>query len=620
MAGSGYLEARPLVQGRGIRFEWEKVWQSVENNQTNISWKLFGIGSEGWVKSGGFIVRIDGRTVCEWEESNRINLYPNQIIASGNITLNHDDNGNKSFSVHIEGSIYEYARNTWGDTNFTLDNIARASTPSCITYPNNTYNIGQLGDTITIHTNRKGNFTHTVRYDLYGLSGVIATNVTNNCAWKIPEESFAQKFFSYANQMEGTIYLDTFYGGKQIGTRYCKFSVKLPYGHIPSISDVTLELDNSENATVKSWGIGVKGFSKIKITATGEGIYNSTISGYDLNTSINIGVNHINGTPLSFTSEIIQSDGVFNCTARTVDTRGRFSKYSENDNSIVIYPYRNPTLSGFSVARNTTNAKKIMVNTSWEYSSVNGNNSVTVTLKYKKKTSTGWSTYTGTLQNGVNELEGEFDETSSYDFSIVVTDALGNSTSRTESVSTINVLLDFKAGGKGLGIGKVAETDAMEIALPIKIADEDGNLKSLIDYLMPVGYIIWSVALFDPNELYKGTEWVRIKNRFLWAEGDNNNAEFLGGSDKVTLSVDNMPSHTHAFKLNTETDGGYLPKKSNPQSIITGRNQTSSTPNGTFSDRNGSWSNIRAMGNTGNGQAFSIMPPYISAFCWKRIA
>ena len=61
-----------------------------------------------------------------------------------------------------------------------------------------------------------------------------------------------------------------------------------------------------------------------------------------------------------------------------------------------------------------------------------------------------------------------FEDISSYNFKIVVTDALSQSAQEESFISTLEVLLDFRAGGKGLGIGKICESDSMEVSLDAK--------------------------------------------------------------------------------------------------------------------------------------------------------
>ena len=59
----------------------------------------------------------------------------------------------------------------------------------------------------------------------------------------------------------------------------------------------------------------------------------------------------------------------------------------------------------------------------------------------------------------------DFDEEHSYNFRVRIEDFIGNAAQDESFISTASVLLDFRAGGKGLGIGKIAETDSLEIAL-----------------------------------------------------------------------------------------------------------------------------------------------------------
>ena len=66
--------------------------------------------------------------------------------------------------------------------------------------------------------------------------------------------------------------------------------------------------------------------------------------------------------------------------------------------------------------------------------------------------------------------------------------------------------------------------------------------------MYPVGSIYWTGKApndgGDPNELFGGT-WVQIKNCFIWAKGDNDTVNATGGSKTVTLTEQQIPSHTH---------------------------------------------------------------------------
>jgi hypothetical protein len=64
----------------------------------------------------------------------------------------------------------------------------------------------------------------------------------------------------------------------------------------------------------------------------------------------------------------------------------------------------------------------------------------------------------------------------------------------------------------------------------------------------PVGSYYWSDDSTDPSTLFGGT-WTRIKDRFVLAKGDiyTGNVGSMGGNASVTLSVSNLPSHSHYY-------------------------------------------------------------------------
>ena len=173
------------------------------------------------------------------------------------------------------------------------------------------------------------------------------------------------------------------------------------------------------------------------------------------------------------------------------DSRGRVSA-SRTAGSITVYAYSDPVVTGLSAQRNPENAREIVVHANWNYASVNGKNYSTATLYYKKSTSTGWTVYGEISKNTDVILSADFAEESSYNFRLVVIDAVGRSAQEEAFIPTINALLDFRAGGKGLGIGKVAESDAMEVALDAKflggiyICDGNGSEITLRDYIKSV--------------------------------------------------------------------------------------------------------------------------------------
>ena len=69
----------------------------------------------------------------------------------------------------------------------------------------------------------------------------------------------------------------------------------------------------------------------------------------------------------------------------------------------------------------------------------------------------------------------------------------------------------------------------------------------LMELIYPVGSLYWSSKSTNPSSLFGGT-WVQIKDRFILACGDTyTSVDETGGESSVTLTVSNMPSHTHSF-------------------------------------------------------------------------
>ena len=104
--------------------------------------------------------------------------------------------------------------------------------------------------------------------------------------------------------------------------------------------------------------------------------------------------------------------------------------------------------------------------------------------------------------------------------------------------------------------------------------DKEVILKeNFLNLVYPVGSIYWSSKNTNPGTLFGGT-WTQIKDRFILAAGDYYSNGATGGAATVTLSVSNMPSHSHSF-----TPSGTVSSHSH-----TGPSHTHSfTPSGTVS-------------------------------------
>ena len=105
------------------------------------------------------------------------------------------------------------------------------------------------------------------------------------------------------------------------------------------------------------------------------------------------------------------------------------------------------------------------------------------------------------------------------------------------------------------------------------------NGAPLLNLVYPVGSIYWSSNNTNPGTLFGGT-WTQIKDKFILAAGDSYTNGATGGAATVTLTVSNMPSHSHGFtpsgKVGSHTHG-FTP------SGTVGSHTHSFTPSGTVS-------------------------------------
>ena len=114
--------------------------------------------------------------------------------------------------------------------------------------------------------------------------------------------------------------------------------------------------------------------------------------------------------------------------------------------------------------------------------------------------------------------------------------------------------------------------------------------------IYPVGAIYMSASSTSPASLFGGT-WEQIQNRFLLAAGNTYAAGKTGGEATHTLTVKEMPKHTHG-------------------SIYTGSSGTKNLP-----WLSGTGSNLAYVeGYAGGGKAHNNMPPYLVVYVWKRTA
>lgn len=107
----------------------------------------------------------------------------------------------------------------------------------------------------------------------------------------------------------------------------------------------------------------------------------------------------------------------------------------------------------------------------------------------------------------------------------------------------------------------------------------------------PVGSIYLSVSSTSPSTLFGGA-WERIQDRFLLCAGATYAAGATGGEATHKLTIDEMPSHTHALY---EGRGGSTSSAVKESGNIAAQTQPA-----------------------GGNKPHNNMPPYLAVYVWKR--
>ncbi len=122
---------------------------------------------------------------------------------------------------------------------------------------------------------------------------------------------------------------------------------------------------------------------------------------------------------------------------------------------------------------------------------------------------------------------------------------------------------------------------------------------------LPVGSLYWNADNdTNPTILLGYGVWEQIKDVFVLAVGDEFQANTTGGEKAHTLTTAEIPSHNHVQYVTTAA-GGTLETNADFTDYTTQGRRTSQLIN---------------TGDTGGGTAHNNMPPYMTAYCWKRTA
>ena len=351
---------------------------------------------------------------------------------------------------------------------WTLTTIPRTSaftvTPSSV----------DAGNSVTIKiTPASSSFSHTAAISFYGqtLSLDFPAGTTQKTA-AIPMNWLYQ--MTSAVSGSATVLVTTKNGGTTIGSTTAPLTIRVPASVVPTIGD--LVITRIDNGVPADWGVYVQGYSKAKIQITGAaGTYGSTIRSYSINSS------GFSASGQEATAGPITQSGTVDFWGTVIDSRMRSAVLTK---SIQVEPYSRPFFTSTPVVIRSNasgaedaNGEYIAITAAWDYSLKDKN---TCAGAYRITSVSGSaSELTGTLTNGTQTVVPASSDYS-WTVSITLTDALSSSP-YTATVPTGSTLMDFRSGGKGIAIGKVAETDGFDVDMDTRFrraVNMQGNLSA----------------------------------------------------------------------------------------------------------------------------------------------
>lgn len=489
--------------------------------------------------------------------------------------------------------------------------------------------IGQVATISTEGSSTSGTGTYSIEYEFGSLTGVIKdnispTNVPATISWTIPTSFYSQIPDNATSKTGKLISYFTFLGKKEVNST-STFIAKIPDGDVPTITASVVTTDALSSQLSGNTSTIINGVSNVKVTMSATPTQGSSI------------VNQYFYYQRNYYPMMIQNtktltggyDGVFEFGA--IDTRNRTGSKII---TLTAIDYKRPSISLNNVSISTSGVATISISGTW----FNGNfgataNTLTVQYRYKSSSSSSWGSWT-TISNVTKNSDGTYSATASksgltytdtYNFEARVTDKINTVSSKEYSGKSLPIF-DWSKDDFNFNVPVYISqyynennpttkkyVDDLTEVISLAVQDNTDNIAALsnqisnigsitFDDIYPVGSIYMSVNSTNPANLFGGT-WTQLKDRFLLGAGSTYTNGSTGGEASHTLTVNEMPSHSHGQYV-TVSSGGSLSANCDYDSYASGKARKSAQ-------------NV-STDPTGGGNSHNNMPPYLVVYMWQR--
>ena len=423
MASSGSFNTSSY-NVRYLTFNWSIASQDIGNNRTVINWSVVGAGgtTTSWYKAGNFKVVINGSTVYETGQNDRISLYNGTTVASGQATIGHNSDGTKSFSASVEAGIYTYARNVSGSGSWSLTQIPRYSNISSADNFNDEQN-----PSITFTNPSGGYFSLRAKIEAGGNSQLITRNLSKtatSCTFSLSdsERNTLRNLCSKSNSLSVRFTICCMNGSTELSASYLDRTMTIVNGN-PTFSSSNISYKDNNSTTTAVTGNNqqlVQNLSKLLVTITSATAKKgASISKYEAT---------INNTTKSINSAGNIDFGVINSSTNLIlsvkvtDSRGNTTTATK---TVTFLTWTLPS-AVVSLKRKNNYEDETYLTVKASFSSVNSKNKLTIQYQYKKTTDSSYSSLT-TISNNTKVTMTK-DKNYAWDYKIVLKDSFGTTT------------------------------------------------------------------------------------------------------------------------------------------------------------------------------------------------
>lgn len=425
----------------GLNLSWTLKSQSIEDNTSTISYTLKSNGtmSSGYyIKAGPVTLRMNGTNLINI--TSRFDMKGGGAWKkTGNITIQHDSDGSKTFTGYVTAALYSTSVNVWtGNTNSyyvteTLPKINRYALLDSV--ESFTDEVGTNGYPTIVYSNPAGTSLVT------GLKARITwNNGANYTDWVTLNDEGGTYTFTSSTLKSANI-SSMLSACTTSNTLPIQFDLQSTMGGVDyhDYKDAVMTVVNADptsqslsyldvNSNVVDYkthdsSIIVQSQSTLRIRTTpSTAKKGATIASYSLNINNNDYTPTISGGYVYVDFVNPSLSGTFLATMTTTDSRGNTSTATTN----VIVQAWEPPIALFTLSRVNGFYTNTTLYVDASMSPVSNTNSMTIQEQHRKFGSSTWST-AATVQNKTNTTIA-LDNSYAWEMQILVTDEYATTT------------------------------------------------------------------------------------------------------------------------------------------------------------------------------------------------